>query len=350
MRTLLTGALRKPGHAPCARTRQAVESRDAEHVNPPRHRQHLLRGVALGVAQGEFAHKRSHGRDFARGAGVDPLPFFGILPLGVFQRELALAARPPVAVDQHGFRLARLDDGSLHRLADIDPDLIGQEIHERQVNVTVIAEVHRQKEERAGKHDLQRFEGENLVGPVTPPHHEGHRQQHDVLDESLPRGKFQRLAEAPAVLDGDERGAQQRQQREENHRQHGEDRNQPDTDLEQQHAAHHQLRAAQPDRKGHRRRLEVVESVDRKVFVDLQRRAPRVDHLRETRNDERAGEDQPADVGHDLENPGLSHRASSIGASTARIFSKLCSGESIAPDGSLQSTTRSESSFAAAVR
>ena len=350
MRALLAGALRKPRHTPGARTRKTVESRDAEHVNPARHRQHLLRGVALGVAQGEFAHEGPHRRGFARGAGVDPLPLPGVLPLGVFQRELAFAARLPVAVDQHGFRLAGFDDGSLHRLADIDPDLIGQEIDQRQVNVTVIAEVHRQEEERAGKHDFQRLEGENLVGTVTPPHHEGHRQQHDVLGERLPRGEFQRLAETSAVLDGDDRGAQQRQQREENHRQHGEDRDQPDADLEQQHAAHHQLRAAQPDRKCHRRRLEVVESVDRKVFVDLQRRAPRVDHLRETRNDERAGEDQPADVGHDLENPGLSHRASSIGASTARIFSKLCSGESIAPDGSLQSTTRSESSFAAAVR
>ena len=218
------------------------------------------------------------------------------------------------------------------------------------MDIAVVTQIHREEEERAGEHDLQGFEREDLVGTVAPPHHECHRQQGDVLGESLPGGEFQRLAEASAVLDGNQRGAEQRQQREEDHRNQREDRNQTDADLEQQHAPHHQLGAAQPDREGHRRRLQVLHAVDREVFVDLQRRAPRVDHLREARKDERAGEDQPADVRQNLESPGPPHRASSIGASTARILSKIRPGLSIAPFASQQSTTRSESSFAAAAK
>lgn len=110
----------------------------------------------------------------------------------------------------------------MHLLPDVDPHLVGEEVHQRQVAVAVGAQRHRQEEEEAGEHNLDGLEGEDLVGAVAPPHHHGHRQQDEVLEEGLPRREADGVAEAAAVLDRDDRGAEQREHREEEHRGEGE--------------------------------------------------------------------------------------------------------------------------------
>lgn len=204
--------------------------------------------------------------------------------------------------------LPGLDDRGMHPLPDIDPDLIGQEVDQRQVAVAIVSQIHREEEKGDGKHDFQGVEGEDLVGAVTPPDHQGHRQQRQVLVESLPRRQLQRLAETTAVLDGDHRSAEQGEGGKKEHGKHGEDRDQADTYLEEEHTAHHHLGTAQPDRKGHARPLEGFHPVDGKILVDLHGGAPRIDDLREARHDERAGKDQPADIGQQFKGPGLPHR------------------------------------------
>ena len=305
---LLRGPPHDLGEPLGATARQAVERRNAEHIHAPGSGHDLLGRIPFGIAQGEFAHERADGGHLVRSPGIDPLPFFGILPGRVVERKLAQLARPDVAVDQYGLRFAGLDDRGMHPLPDIDPDLIGQEVDQRQVAVAIVSQIHREEEKGDGKHDFQGVEGEDLVGAVTPPDHQGHRQQRQVLVESLPRRQLQRLAETTAVLDGDHRSAEQGEGGKKEHGKHGEDRDQADTYLEEEHTAHHHLGTAQPDRKGHARPLEGFHPVDGKILVDLHGGAPRIDDLREARHDERAGKDQPADIGQQFKGPGLPHR------------------------------------------
>lgn len=89
----------------------------------------------------------------------------------------------------------------------------------------------------------------------------------------FPRGEFDRLTETAAVLDRDERRTQKGKDRKEKHRHQSEDRHQPDTHLAKQHATHHHLGAAQPDRKDHAGRNQIIEPVNREVFVDLDQRS-----------------------------------------------------------------------------
>ena len=141
--------------------------------------------------------------------------------------------------------------------------------------------------------------------------------------------------------------------RKEGHRRQRKDRDQADADLEEQHAAHHQLGSAQPDREGHRGRFEPLQSVDREVLVHLQGRAPRVHDLRETRENEGCRKNDPAEIGQQFEDSVLSHRVDRVGrtgASAAPILSKIASGEAMVPVSSLQSMTRSCGSEAAASR
>ena len=90
--------------------RQAVERRNAEQVHAPRSSHDLLGRIPFGIAQGEFAHERADGGHLVRSPGIDPLPFFGILPGRVVERKLAQLARLDVAVDKYGLRFAGLDD------------------------------------------------------------------------------------------------------------------------------------------------------------------------------------------------------------------------------------------------
>ena len=77
---LLRGAGNQPCHAARAAARQAVERRNAEHIHAPGSGHDLLGRIPFGIAQGEFAHERADGGHLVRSPGIDPLPFFGILP------------------------------------------------------------------------------------------------------------------------------------------------------------------------------------------------------------------------------------------------------------------------------
>ena len=333
-----------------AAVRKPVERGDADQIDRSRHGENLLGHVARSVAQREFADQGLDPLEIVVRARLHPLPLRLVLPLAVVERELAQLAGPAVPAYEHRLRLVALLLRLVHRAVDIDADLVGQEIDQRQMLVTIDAQIHRHAEEGQRQQHLDGLERENPVRAVAQPHHEGHRQQHQVLGERLPRRELERLAEAAAVLHRDPRGAQERQQREKCDRHQREDRHQPDPHLAQQHAPHHQLGAAEPDRKRHAPRAQELDAVDRQVFVDLQRSAPRVDHLQKARDDERTGQDDTAD-GRRYPKRFVCHAVySDNGASAPTILAKIASGVSIAPDASLQSTTSSRSSSRAAAR
>ena len=176
------------------------------------------------------------------------------------------------------------------------------------MTIAIEPQPHRQKEEKNRQCDLRTAEGKNLIVPVISPHDGRHRQQGQVLEECFPGGEFDRLTETAAVLYRDERRTQKGKDRKEKHRRQSEDRHQPDTHLAKQHATHHHLGAAQPNRKDHAGRNQIIEPVNREVFVDLDRRSPGIDHLRKARHDEHDGQHQAANSGNQAPGPLRQHR------------------------------------------
>ena len=306
-------------------------------------RQQILRHVTFGIRQRKLAHKGLHRRRFVLHARLDPLPARLVAPLLIIDRKFVQIASFAVAVDEHillirhclGTRIVLLRD----HLVDIGPLLVWKEVDQRECEVTVCSYTHRNDAEQHRKQYLQTLELKHGTAAIAIPHDEHHRQDYQILGECLPRRQLERIAETAAILHRYPRCAEERKHREEYHRCERENRYQTCTHLEQQHKAHHQLGTAQPYREDHTYAAQLLHAVYGEVFVDFQRRTPRIYRLHETREDEYQAHQSAAHMRGYLQLAAHLSTRSTYRFTRLRIRAKTSSGEAIASSAVLQSTT-----------
>ena len=238
----------------------------------------------------------------------------------------------------------------LDHLVYIRAPFIRQEIYQRQIEIAIGAHAHREDAEQARQRHLRAVQLHHPIFAVAVPYDEHHGQNHQILQESLPRSEFQRIAEAAAVLHRDPCGAEEGQRREEDHRYQREYGYKARADLEHQHETHHEFGSAQPDGEYHAVWQQLLESVYRQILVHLERGAPRVDGLDETRKDEYRTHDDATRMRYVFQSARRHAYPIIYRFTMLSIRPKISSGGAMRSPARLQSTTCMSASRSAASR
>ena len=255
---------------------------------------HLIGDVLIVQHDGEIVNGRHVALFGLHGLRINECPrAVGI----VVERELLL---PAIFFHDEGGLELRLGStlGNLHPLGDAGTDVIGAEIERGQRVEAPQAGNDDEKNGVVDDNPLVRLRDEPHHLQRPPSHDRSASQQHEVLQQRLSVGEFQRVAEASAVLNGVGHEEPRRDKRHHHHQGQRQPRSQSALNGEEQENAQAEFQRRQRHRTAQRQPVGSKRSHASRLCVVMQLilRAQRVDSFHVAREDKRCRQHQPAHV------------------------------------------------------